>query len=136
MKGLDQLLPVGKFAERVSLPRVGETGQLLSVTRIDKITRIDEENFALEGLSITSFESRRPDPVTQRPLPTIIQIPRGIYHSPTKTLKSDEPCRITKPEFDLAGESLIYRSEEGIGIMRGAVRMVIYGAVKPVKNSK
>ena len=135
MSALDQLLPVGKSAERVRLPGVDESGRLLSVTRIDKITRIDEENFALEGLRITSFENRRIDPVTERPLPTVIQIPRGVYHRPSRTLKSEEPCRITKPEFDLAGESLIYQSEEGIGVMRGAVRMVIHGAVQPVKKS-
>jgi hypothetical protein len=135
MNGLDQLLPVGKSAERVSLPGLDATGQLLSVTRIDKITRIDEENFALEGLRITSFDNRPTDPATERPLPTVIQIPRGTYHRPTRTLKSEEPCRITKPEFDLAGESLIYQSEEGIGVMRGAVRMVIYGTIRPVKKS-
>jgi hypothetical protein len=124
--GLDQLLPVGKSAEGVKLPTLSEEGRLLSVTRIEKVTRIDEENYGIEGLRIVSFDPERLDPQTGKPLSTTMEVLKGTYHGPTKTLKSDHPCKMTKPEFDLTGDSLVYQSAEGIGVMKGNVKMIIH----------
>jgi hypothetical protein len=125
--GLDRLLPVGRTAEGVKLPSLNEEGRLVSLTRIDKVTRLDEENFGLEGLKMVSFENEKVDLETGKPLPTSTMVVRsGTYHAPSKTLKSDQPCTMSKPEFDLSGDSLIYRSAEGVGIMKGNVKMIIH----------
>ncbi|MGI8603282.1 MAG: hypothetical protein ACR2OZ_09815 [Verrucomicrobiales bacterium] len=129
--GLDRLLAVGKTAEGVKIPSPSETGGLSSLTLISKITRVDEVNFSLQGLKIISFDNKQTDPKTGKPLPTTIEISLGTYNEPSKTLSSDQPCRISKPEFDLTGQSLLYDSTSGTGVMKGKVRMVIYQMDEP-----
>lgn len=123
--GLDRLLPVGRAAHKVTLPSVDEEGRLTSVTTIAKITRLDQDNFLLEKVDLTSLDYDHSDPATGQPEKTEMKIVTGTYNYATKILTSDKPVRIRKPNMQLVGESLIYDSAAGHAVMKGHSVLVL-----------
>lgn len=127
--GMDQLLPVGKTALEVTVPTLDDLGRLVSLTEIERVTRTDDTHFRLEGLTLTSFEPERLDPGTGRPLATQIRIEAGLYDATARTLTTETPCAIQKPEFLLNGQGLVYDSQSGVGVVKGPVKMTIFSTL-------
>lgn len=123
--GLNTLLPVGKTARKVVVPSIDEDGVLTSVTRMGRITRIDEDHFALENVLLRSFDVDKIDPATGKPEITAVKISKGIYVSSERKLTSDRPVHITKPGLETIGESLVYWSVEGHAVLKGHSETVL-----------
>lgn len=123
--GLDKLLPIGKTARKVTLPAVDAQNRLSSVTTIAKITRLDQENFLLDKVDITSLDHDHPDPATGQPEKTEMKIASGTYNHSTKILASDRPFSIRWPTMHLAGQTLIYDSLAGHALIKGHSQLLI-----------
>jgi hypothetical protein len=57
-----------------------------------------------------------------------IQLATALYHMPSQILSSETRSRVTREDFDLQGDSMIFDTRTGQGKMTGNVRMVIYDA--------
>jgi hypothetical protein len=123
--GLNALLPIGKSARKVVVPSIDEEGILTSVTRMGKITRIDEDHFALENVVLTSFDNETTDPATGKPETTVVKVSKGVYIASEKKLVSDRPAHISRPRLEMVGESLIYWSVEGHAILKGHTELIL-----------
>jgi hypothetical protein len=129
--GLNALLPVGKSARKVIVPSIDEEGVLTSVTRMAKITRIDEDHFALENVVLTSFDAENTDPATGQPETTVVKISKGMYIASKKQLVSERPVHISRPGLEMTGESLIYWSVEGHAILKGHTEAILTDMPSP-----
>jgi hypothetical protein len=136
LTSLDRLLPVGKTALRVTVPTVDEEGRLTSVITMGSITRLDEENFRLEKIVLTSFEpagAGNEDPATAAAAPeeTVIRLVDATYHAPTRVLVSEKPVTVRKPTIFLSGTSLHYDSAAGRAVMKGQTRAILTELAPP-----
>lgn len=136
LTSLNRLLPVGKTAHRVTVPTVDEEGHLTSVITMGSITRLDEENFRLEKVVLTSFEpAAAPDgqlaPATAAPEETVIRLVEATYHAPTRVLISEKPVTVRKPTIFLSGNSLHYDSAAGRAVMKGQTRAILTELAPP-----
>lgn len=113
LSSLDRLLPVGKSARKVTVPTVDEDGRLESVVTMGTITRVDEENFDLQKVVLTSFDKPDPAVPSAPPSATVITLLTARYHAPTRVLVSDQRVTIRKPTLFLSGDSLRYDSATG-----------------------
>lgn len=119
LSSLNRLLPVGKTARKVTVPTVDETGQLTSVVTMGAITRIDEDNFELEKVVLTSFDIVDGAAPGTVPDQTVITLITARYHAPTRVLVSDRPVTIRKPALFMTGDSLRYESAAGRALIKG-----------------
>lgn len=129
--GIDKLLPIGKTARKVTLPAVDAQNRLSSVTTIGKITRLDQENFLLDKVDITSLNHDRPDPATGQAEKTEMKIASGTYNHSTKILASDRPFSIRWPTMHLSGQTLIYDSLAGHALIKGHSQLLMAPPTPP-----
>lgn len=134
LSSLNRLLPVGKTARRVTVPTVNEEGVLTSLVTMGAITRLDDENFLLEDVVLTSF-GRPVEEGTTSDEATIITLISGRYHAPTRFLHSDQEVSIRKPGLVMTGDSLQYDSAAGIALMKGKTKALITDAPSPAPDS-
>ena len=134
LSSLNRLLPVGKTARRVTVPTVNVEGVLTSLVTMGAITRLDDENFLLEDVVLTSF-GRPVEEGTTSDEATIITLISGRYHAPTRFLHSDQEVSIRKPGLVMTGDSLQYDSAAGIALMKGKTKALITDAPSPAPDS-
>ena len=125
---------MGKTARRVTVPTVNEEGVLTSLVTMGAITRLDDENFLLEDVVLTSF-GRPAEEGTTSDEATIITLISGRYHAPTRFLHSDQEVSIRKPGLVMTGDSLQYNSAAGIALMKGKTKALITDAPSPDPDS-
>lgn len=113
LSSLDRLLPIGKSARKVTIPTVDDDGRLESVVTMGTITRVDQENFELEKVVLTSFDKPDSAAADAPPTTTVITLLSARYHAPTRVLVSDQRVTIRKPTLFLSGDSLRYDSATG-----------------------
>ncbi len=98
---ISQLLPVGKTTNNVKVPAYGKDGKITSKTTIGTVTHTDEENFHLEDLIL---QTSQPDGT-----PGLrVEVTTGSYHAPTHILKTEVPSRMSHPQFEVVGETMVF----------------------------
>lgn len=125
---LNRLLPIGKTARKVTVPTVDEEGRLTSVVTMGAITRVDEDNFDLEKVVLTSFDHPDQSVPGASPEQTVITLIRARYHAPTRVLVSDRVFTLRKPTLFMTGDSLQYDSATGGARIKGKSMALITDA--------
>jgi hypothetical protein len=83
------------------------------------MTRVDDENMSMERMDIRLYGATHEKDVR-------IQLVTALYHMPSQILSSETRSRVSREDFDLQGDSMIFDTRTGQGKMIGHVRMVIY----------
>ncbi len=125
-----KMLPLGEKHLVLEIPSFKE-GIPSSTLRAASMTRMDDDNMFLEKMDIRLY-----GPPSQPEKDMRVQLKTAIYHMPTQILASDERSRISRVDFDLQGDSMIFDTATGQGKMVGNVKMVIYNASSFMKGSK
>lgn len=135
-----RMLPVGQRNLDVKIPSFRD-GRPNSLMRAGSMTRIDEENMAIEKMDIRMFGPTKDRDVR-------VQLKTATYHMPSSILSSEERSRISREDFQMEGDSMVFDTKTQQGKMTGNVRMVIYdtegftsgdalnGAVPPGKDGQ
>jgi hypothetical protein len=139
---LDRLIPIGKSSEKVTLPSFDENGHLTSLINIDRVKRLDADRFSLEGLTLLEYPPPEAPAVPGAEVKkkknlranTRMDLLTGELHQSTQTISSDRRTRIIKPEFEIVGDSLNYRTSDGVGLMRGNVQLLLREATATKKS--
>jgi hypothetical protein len=90
-----------------------------SLVEADVMTRLDDSRLEAENMTINLFGAEAKDDVE-------ISLPRAIYHMTHQILRSDERSKVSRADFDLEGDSLIFDTTTSQGRMTGNVRMTIH----------
>ncbi len=112
------LLPLGQKNLDIKIPSFKE-GLPSSLIRAGSMTRIDDEFMEMEKLDIRLFGENREKDVR-------VQLVTGEYHMPTQLLSSDKRSRISRTDFQLEGDTMIFDTKTQQGKMIGNVEMVIF----------
>lgn len=115
-----KVLPIGEKNIDVKIPSFRD-GVPSSTVRADSMTRLDTENMAMERMDIRMYGKTHEQDVR-------VQLVTALYHMPSQILSSDQRSRVSREDFDLQGDSMIFDTRTGQGKMVGNVRMVIFDA--------
>ncbi len=113
-----RVLPLGEKNLDVKIPSFKD-GVPSSTVRAQTMTRLDDDNMEMEGMDIRLFGETHDRDVR-------ISLPTANYHMPTQILSSDKRSRVSRSDFDLQGDSMIFDTRTRQGTMTGNVRMVIH----------
>lgn len=123
-----QVLPQGVPNKDVRIPSFKD-GVPSSTLRADTMTRVDDENMEMERMVIRLYGASHDDDVN-------IRLETALYHMPSQILSSDTRSRISRSDFELEGDSMIFDTRTGQGTMTGRVRMVLKDSDSFNPNSK
>jgi hypothetical protein len=113
-----RMLPLGQRNLAVKIPSFRD-GTPNSLIRAGSMTRLDEDNMYIEKLDIRMYGA-----TPERDLRVLLKT--GTYHMPSQILSSEERSRITRQDFQMDGDSMVFDTATRMGKMTGNVRMVIY----------
>ena len=123
--GFGKVLPLGEKNIDVKIPSFRD-GMPSSTVRAGSMTRVDADNMVMEKMDIRLFgDPKAADPRSQD---VRVQLITAIYHMPSQILTSDQRSRVSRQDFDLQGDSMIFDTKTQQGKMVGNVHMVIYDA--------
>lgn len=115
-----KVMPIGEKNIDVKIPSFRD-GIPSSTVRATAMTRVDDENMTMESMDIRLYGDTHSKDVR-------IQLPTAAYHMPSQILSSDQRSRVSREDFKLEGDTMIFDTRTGQGKMSGNVRMVIYDA--------
>jgi hypothetical protein len=124
-----KMLPVGEQHKELEIPSF-KNGAPSSMVQAKSMTRTDDENMFLERMNIWMY-----GPPGQAERDMRVQLRTATFHMPSSIVASDERSRISRSDFDLQGDSLIFDTATGQGKMVGNVRMVLHDASSFTKSA-
>jgi hypothetical protein len=124
-----KMLPVGEQHKELEIPSF-KNGAPASLVQARSMTRTDDENMFLERMDIWMY-----GPPGEAERDMRVQLRTATYHMPSSIIASDERSRISRSDFDLQGDTLIFDTATGQGKMVGNVKMVLHDASAFTKSS-
>lgn len=115
-----KVLPMGKKNLDVKIPSFKE-GKPDSFVRAGSMTRLDDNQMDMEQTDIRLYGETREGDLR-------VQLPTAIYDMSTQIMTSDTRSRISRADFQLEGDTLVFDTRSRQGKMTGHIHMIIYDA--------
>jgi len=113
-----KLLPLNEKNIDVKIPSFKD-GRPSSLLRAGSMTRVDDENMELEKTDIRLYGELQDKDVR-------VQLVTGLYHMPTQVLTSDQRSRVSRADFEIEGDAMIFDTRTQQGKLVGNVQMTIF----------
>lgn len=94
-------------------------GARSSLVEADVVTRVDDNRLEAENMTISLYGAESKENVE-------IALRTATYHMAHQILRSDDRSRVSRADFDLEGDSLVFDTLTSQGRMTGNVRMTIH----------
>jgi hypothetical protein len=130
-----KMVPLGAESKDAVIPSFDETGRRTSLITADVMRRVDDERIYTEKLVVQMFN---PDPRNN----VRLDLKTAFYHMAGGILRSTERSRVSRADFQIEGDSLVFDTAKNQGRMTGNIRMVIFdtasfsGEEKPLSEPK
>lgn len=112
-------VPVGVENKNAVLPSFDPAGRRTSLITADVIRRIDDERLYAEGFKLEQY-NREPGKDMR------IDLSTAHYNMTTGTLRSTQRGKVSRGDFEIEGDSLVFDTKNNKGLMLGNIRMVIF----------
>lgn len=119
-------IPAQRPNRGIWIPSFSE-GKLSSVVEAEVVTRIDDQRLFAENMTIHLHNDEQKGPVQ-------VDMSSATYHMASQMIRSNERSKVSRSDFDLEGDTLIFDPTTSQGRMSGNVRMTIHNARGFIKN--
>jgi hypothetical protein len=131
-----QMVPPGAVNKEAVIPSFDATGRRTSLITADMLRRVDDERIYAEKVVVQMFNA---DPKSD----VRIDLKTAFYQMAGNggVLRSTERSRVSRADFEIEGDSLIFDTATNQGRMTGNIHMVIFdssslsGEVPPPSQS-
>lgn len=112
------MIPLGLRNLKVRIPGF-EQGRPTSLVIADAMTRQTDKALFAEGVVLHLY--------TEDPRENLrVDMKSATYHLDTKILTSDERTKVSRADFQMEGDSMVFDTATSTGTMKGHVRTVIF----------
>lgn len=119
MAGFMKMVPLGAESKGAVIPSFDESGCRTSLITADVVRRIDDERLFAEKLVVQMFNTDPKNDVR-------IDLKTAFYQMTGGILRSRERSCVSRADFEIEGDSLIFDTAKNQGLMTGNIRMVIF----------
>lgn len=121
MSAFLQMVPPGAVNKGAVIPSFDANGRRTSLITADVVRRVDDKRLYAEKLVVQMFNA---DPKNN----LRIDLKTAFYQMATGggVLRSTERSRVSRADFEIEGDSLIFDTSKNQGRMTGNIRMVIF----------
>lgn len=120
LKSFGQMIPEGSRSRGVRLPAF-DNGKPSSLIVADAMTRLDDSRLFAEKMVIHSYAEKKEDDMR-------IDLKTGIYNMDSLILSSTERSRVSRSDFQIEGDGMVFDTKSSQGKMVGNVEMIIFDA--------
>lgn len=120
LKAFGQMIPLGSRSRGVRIPSFDE-GKPSSLIVADAMTRVDDDELFLEKTAINVYAEKKEEDMR-------IDMKTGTYFMDEQILTSTERSRVSRSDFQIEGDSMVYDTKSAQGKMVGNVEMIIFDA--------
>ena len=129
MSAFGRLVPLGFINKLVRIPTFGSDGAVASVLTADTLVRIDDDRLQAGKSSVEISGKRREEDIR-------VELISAIYHLSDRSLRSGDRSQVSRSDFHLEGDSMIFDIESSIGRMKGNVRTIIFDTDSALSGKK
>ena len=115
-----QMVPPGAVNRGAIIPSFDATGRRTSLITADMLRRVDDERIYAEKLVVQMFNADPKNDVRIDLRTAFYQMAGG------GVLRSTERSRVSRADFEIEGDSLIFDTAKNQGRMTGNIHMVIF----------
>ena len=120
LKAFGQMIPLGSRSRGVRIPAF-DNGKPSSLIIADAMTRVDDNRLFLENMVINVYAEKKEEDMR-------IDMKTGTYNMDHQILSSTERSRVSRPDFQIEGDGMVYDTKTAQGKMVGNIEMIIFDA--------
>ena len=117
---MGDMIPEGMRNLKVRIPGF-QAGRQSSLITADAVTRQKDHTLFAEKMAIHMFAVKPEENVR-------VDLRTATYNMTTQVLTSEERSRVSRKDFQIEGDSMVFDTTTSQGKMVGRVRMIIYDA--------
>ena len=114
-----KMVPLGAASKGAVIPSFDVAGRRTSLITAEVIRRLDDERLYAEGLVVQMFNA---DPANNLRM----DLKTAFYQMTGGMLRSQERSRVSRADFQIEGDNLVFDTSKNQGRMTGDIRMVIF----------
>lgn len=114
-----RMIPLGAESRGAVIPSFDEEGRRSSLITADVIRRIDDERIYAEGLVVKMLNADASKDLR-------MDLRTAFFQMATGVLRSTERSRVSRADFQIEGDNLVFDTNKNQGRMTGNIRMVIF----------
>lgn len=118
LAGVGRMVPLGFESRNVVIPSFKD-GKPAFELSADTLTRVDDERLVCGPTNIEVFGATTA-------FNTQVRLASAVFHLGERVLRSGERSRITRADFAVEGDSLVFDTTSSIGALKGRVTTVIF----------
>ncbi len=118
MSAFGKMVPLGFVNRGVRIPSF-TGGKLSSVMSAATLTRIDDDRLEAGKTVVEISATADADAVR-------VELESAIYHMADQILRSGNRSRVSRSDFEIEGDSMVFDAATSIGQMKGRVRTIIF----------
>lgn len=119
MAAFMKMVPLGEESKGAVIPSFDATGRRTSLITADVIRRINDGRLYAEKLTVQMFGTQPQNDLR-------IDLSTAFYQIAGGILRSTERGKVSRPDFEIEGDGLIFDTAKNQGRMTGNIRMVIF----------
>ncbi|MEN3943149.1 hypothetical protein WJU23_17760 [Prosthecobacter sp. SYSU 5D2] len=118
MNAFGKMIPLGFVNKNVVVPSFKD-GKPSSLLTADTLTRLDEELLSAVNVVVEVY--------AEDPAATLrVDLKSAVYNMPDQIMRSGERSRVSRADFEMEGDSMVFDTAHSIGSMKGRVRTLIF----------
>ena len=117
LASIANIIPVGQQQKSVVVPNYSGT-RISSLIRAAEMNRLDDQRLALTEVTITTYDDQGAEEM-------VVTMPTAIYHLTTGILEGTSRSSVSRADFDILGDGMLFDSSNNFGRMEGNVHMTI-----------
>lgn len=115
---LGAMIPEGFASRNVVIPSFKE-GKLASKLTAETVVRIDETRLDADKV-VVEIQGEKPEEEI------VVVMPGAVYDMQDKVMRSGGRSQISRADFEMEGDTLVFDLNSSIGAMKGRVRTLIF----------
>ncbi|SKB04831.1 Lipopolysaccharide-assembly, LptC-related [Prosthecobacter debontii] len=118
MAAFGKMIPQGFVNADIQVPSF-QNGQPSSLLTAATVTRLDDDRLSAENVVVEIYG--------QTPAENMrVDLKSAIYNMTEKVLRSGERSRVSRADFEMEGDSMVFNSATSVSSMKGRVRTLIF----------
>lgn len=113
-----KMVPLGFVNRNVRVPSFSD-GKATSVMTADTLTRIDDDRLEAGKTMVEIFAEHPQENIR-------VDLITAIFNMTDQILRSGERSRVSRADFQVEGDSMVFDSRTSVGLMKGRVRTIIF----------
>lgn len=118
MAAFGKMIPLGLVNENIQVPSF-QNGQPSSQLTAATVTRLDEDRLSAEKVVVEIY-GKTPEENLR------VDLKSAVYHMGDQILRSGERSRVSRTDFEMEGDSMVFNSATSVASMKGRVRTLIF----------